>query len=119
VPGATLPPGEPPSGPVLAATAATADADTVRALVEAFQDGVRRAEDDAGPALPTPGRPRLSRRVPGANLAVTLAQTTPPASPPPGDPAEVRDLITDFEAGVARALREVGPDRRYEEDASR
>ncbi|WP_262282814.1 nitrate- and nitrite sensing domain-containing protein [Micromonospora sp. MA102] len=119
VPGATLPPGEPAPGPVVADTADTADAATVRALVEAFQDGVRRAEDDAAPAVPTPDRPRLSRRVPGANLAGSPAQTTPPASPPPGDPAEVRDLITDFEAGVARALREVGPDRRYEEDASR
>ncbi|WNM42361.1 nitrate- and nitrite sensing domain-containing protein [Micromonospora halotolerans] len=116
VPGANLPPGEPAPGPVVATTA---DAATVRALVEAFQDGVRRAEDDSTPAVATPGRPRLSRRVPGANLAAAPAQTTPPASPPPGDPAEVRDLITDFEAGVARALREVGPDRRYEEDASR
>ncbi|MFE9954810.1 nitrate- and nitrite sensing domain-containing protein [Micromonospora sp. NPDC005299] len=115
VPGANLPPAGPVAGPV---TAATTDPATVRALVEAFQDGVRRAENDAAPAVPTPGRPRLSQRVPGANLAVSPVRTVPPASPPPGDPAEVRDLITDFEAGVARALREVSPDR-YEEDASR
>ncbi|MET8838454.1 hypothetical protein ABZV78_31765, partial [Micromonospora sp. NPDC004540] len=112
VPGASLPPAGPVAG-------APADPATVRALVEAFQDGVRRAEDDAAPATPTPGRPRLSRRVPGANLAVSPVATAPPASPHPGDPAEVRDLITEFEAGVARALREVSPDRRYEEDPSR
>lgn len=116
VPGASLPAAGPAPGPV---TATTADPAAVRALVEAFQDGVRRAEDDTAPAVPTPGRPLLSRRVPGANLAVSPVRPAPPASPPPGDPAEVRDLITDFEAGVARALREVSPDRRYEEDASR
>ncbi|MFC4146534.1 nitrate- and nitrite sensing domain-containing protein [Micromonospora mangrovi] len=69
-------------------------------------------------AGPTPDRPRLSRRVPGANLAVA-----PPHAPAPhqhpGDPTEVRDLITQFEAGVARALREVSPDRRNEEGSSR
>ncbi|MFC0030833.1 nitrate- and nitrite sensing domain-containing protein [Micromonospora chaiyaphumensis] len=116
VPGASLPPAAPAAGPV---AAGTADAATVQALVEAFQDGVRRAEDDAAPAVPTPGRPRLSRRVPGANLAVSAERAAPPADPEPGDPAEVRDLITEFEAGVARALREVSPDRRYEEDPSR
>ncbi|MCI4063011.1 hypothetical protein MRQ36_10655 [Micromonospora sp. R77] len=74
--------------------------------------------DPAGPVEPTPERPRLSRRVPGANLTVT-APHAPPPSPHPGDPAEVRDLITQFEAGVARALREVSPDRRNEEGSSR
>ncbi|MEU4478273.1 ATP-binding protein [Micromonospora sp. NPDC023966] len=116
VPGASLPPAGPVAGPV---AGAPADPAVVRLLVEAFQDGVRRAEDDAAPAVPTPGRPPLSRRVPGANLAVSPVRTAPPPSPHPGDPAEVRDLITEFEAGVARALREVSPDRRYEEDPSR
>ncbi|MEU8421613.1 nitrate- and nitrite sensing domain-containing protein [Micromonospora sp. NPDC048835] len=79
----------------------------------------------AGPAVPRGGgstdaaaeQPRLSRRVPGANL------TAIPACQPPsthlGDPAEVRDLISEFEAGVARALREVSPDHRNEEGSSR
>ncbi|MGW5672613.1 sensor histidine kinase [Micromonospora sp. NPDC003776] len=116
VPGASLPPSGPAVGPV---DATTADPATVRALVEAFQDGVRRAEGDPGTAPPTPGRPRLSRRVPGANLAVSPFQAAPPTSPHPGDPGEVRNLITEFEAGVARALREVSPDHRYEEDPSR
>ncbi|MFG2110396.1 sensor histidine kinase [Micromonospora chersina] len=116
VPGASLPAAAPAAGLV---ADAPADPATVRALVEAFQDGVRRAEHDAAPAAPTPGRPPLSQRVPGANLAVTPVRTAPPASSHPGDPAEVRNLITEFEAGVARALREVSPDRRYEEDPSR
>jgi signal transduction histidine kinase len=116
VPGANLPQSGPAVGPV---DATRADPAAVRALVEEFQSGVQRAErgpagaDPAGPA-PTPDRPRLSRRVPGANLAVS-----PPAPPPPcqhpGDPAEVRNIINEFEAGVARALREVSPDRRNEE----
>ncbi|SCG53622.1 sensor histidine kinase [Micromonospora inositola] len=77
------------------------------------------AERSAAPVEPTPVRPRLSRRVPGANLAVAPSQA-PVASQHPGDPAEVRHLITEFEAGVARALREVGPDHhRHEEGSSR
>jgi hypothetical protein len=99
--------------------AATADPAAVRALAEAFRDGVRRDEGDAAPDRPTPDRPRLTRRVPGTNLIASPPQAAPPASPRPGDPAEVRNLITQFEAGVARALREVSPDRRNEEDASR
>ncbi|MEU7927217.1 nitrate- and nitrite sensing domain-containing protein [Micromonospora sp. NPDC049107] len=161
VPGASLSAAAAPSRPV---DATSADPDAARALVEAFQSGVRRAESSAPPAdgpggnwsmrtvtdpptsagptaadsgatvdLPTTpggfgptvadtggtnrGRPRLSRRVPGANL--TVSPPNPPASPQLGDPAEVRSLITDFEAGVARALREVSPDRRNEEGSSR
>ncbi|WP_410814537.1 nitrate- and nitrite sensing domain-containing protein [Micromonospora sp. 067-2] len=162
VPGANLPAAAAPVGPV---DATNADPAAARALVEAFQAGVRRAELSVPPApghpfgrwsmrtvdeppsgtevdpsvtvgLPatpgglgpvvagivgsagaTPGRPRLSRRVPGANLTVSPARQ--PASPNLGDPAEVRDLLTEFEAGVARALREVSPDRRNEEGSSR
>ncbi|MFC0008069.1 sensor histidine kinase [Micromonospora siamensis] len=66
-----------------------------------------------------PTRPRLSRRVPGANLAVSPHAAPPPVSSGPGDPAQVRDLITEFEAGVARALREVSPGPRNEEGSSR
>ncbi|WP_036373212.1 sensor histidine kinase [Micromonospora sp. ATCC 39149] len=73
----------------------------------------------APPAVASPpaDRPRLTRRVPGANLAVPPPRPTPPANP--GDPGEVRDLINQFEAGVARALREARPDRRYEEGSKR
>ncbi|MET8281202.1 nitrate- and nitrite sensing domain-containing protein [Micromonospora sp. NPDC005174] len=162
VPGASLPATAAPTRPV---DATSADPDAARALVEAFQSGVRRAESSVAPAagrpaehwsmrtvteppasaghtaadpsatvdLPaTPGglgpavadtggtahsRPRLSRRVPGANLTVSPPHR--PASPQLGDPTEVRALITEFEAGVARALREVSPDRRNEEGSSR
>ncbi|WP_343444783.1 nitrate- and nitrite sensing domain-containing protein [Micromonospora schwarzwaldensis] len=122
VPGANLPVGPPggPAGPVIGPLIAVPDDPAaVRALVEAFQDGVRRAEDDIDPAGPAHERPRLSRRVPGANLAVSAVPPAPPVSSDPGDPVEVRDLITDYEAGVARALREVSTDHRYEEDPSR
>ncbi|WP_200210758.1 sensor histidine kinase [Micromonospora coerulea] len=116
VPGASLPRTGPAVGPI---DATRADPSAVRALVEEFQSGVRRAEQSAPPTEPTPDRPRLSRRVPGANLTVAPAQA-PVTSPHPGDPTEVRRLITEFEAGVARALREVDPDHhRYEEGSSR
>ncbi|MGK5743121.1 sensor histidine kinase [Micromonospora sp. URMC 103] len=117
VPGANLPQGGPP--PVAAAGAA-ADPTAARALVEAVESGVRRATLDQ-PATADPGvrpaPPRLNRRVPGANL--TAAPPRQSLSPHPGDPAEVRDLITEFEAGVARALREVSPGRRNEEGSTR
>ncbi|WP_431942701.1 nitrate- and nitrite sensing domain-containing protein [Micromonospora marina] len=123
VPGANLP-AAPPAGPAGPATGGPligvpADPSSVRALVEAFQDGVRRAEGDVDQAPPVAERPRLSRRVPGANLSVSPAQSAPPTSSDPGDPVEVRNRISEFEAGVARALREVSTDRRYEEDPSR
>ncbi|MFJ1538454.1 nitrate- and nitrite sensing domain-containing protein [Micromonospora chalcea] len=123
VPGANLPAPAPaaPAGPATGGPliGVPADPASVRALVEAFQDGVRRAEGHGAPVPPAAERPRLSRRVPGANLAATPAQSTPPASSDPGDPVEVRNLVNEFEAGVARALREVSPDRHYEEDPSR
>ncbi|WBC02621.1 nitrate- and nitrite sensing domain-containing protein [Micromonospora sp. WMMA1976] len=123
VPGANLP-AAPPAGPAAPATGGPligvpADPSSVRALVEAFQDGVRRAEGAVDPTPPATERPRLSRRVPGANLSVSPAQSAPPTSSDPGDPVEVRNRISEFEAGVARALREVSTDRRYEEDPSR
>ncbi|MBM7491224.1 signal transduction histidine kinase [Micromonospora luteifusca] len=132
VPGASLHAAAPPIRPV---DATGADPAAARALVEAFQAGVRRAElntvdlpstpggvgplvaANAGLANGTPDRPRLIRRVPGANLAAVPA--CQPLSTHLGDPAEVRNLITEFEAGVARALREVSPDRRNEEGSSR
>ncbi|MEH0934281.1 sensor histidine kinase [Micromonospora psammae] len=119
VPGASLPATAPPTGTV---DASGADPEAARALVEQFQSGVRRAEQDQPSGRPvdlaaTSDRPRLSRRVPGANLSVSPARPVT-TSPHPGDPAEVRDLITDFEAGVARALREVRPDHRQDEEGS-
>ncbi|WFE95050.1 nitrate- and nitrite sensing domain-containing protein [Micromonospora sp. WMMD987] len=116
VPGASLPRTAPVLGPV---DATHADPAAARALVEQFQSGVQRAEQ-AAPAVDHPAEPatpRLTRRIPGANLTVS-----PPRQPPsqhPGDPGEVRDLINAFETGVARALREVRTDRRTEEGTTR
>jgi hypothetical protein len=61
--------------------------------------------------------PRLTRRIPGANLTVSPPRQAP--SENPGDPGEVRDLINAFETGVARALREVRTDHRTEEGTTR
>nr|MDT0660241.1 nitrate- and nitrite sensing domain-containing protein [Micromonospora sp. DSM 115978] len=72
------------------------------------------------PSSAAPGPGMLNRRVPGANLSVP-APARPnhsPARTRPADPDEVRDLITQFESGVARALTEVSPDHRHEEGRS-
>ncbi|SCG61641.1 nitrate- and nitrite sensing domain-containing protein [Micromonospora halophytica] len=118
VPGASLPPAGAAVGPV---NATFADPEAARALVEQFESGVRRAEQ-SGPGRAdglgaTAGRPRLSRRVPGANLAVTPPRAAPVVSNPQ-DPTEVRDRITEFEAGVARALREVSTDHRNDQEGT-
>ncbi|MEU1607338.1 sensor histidine kinase [Micromonospora matsumotoense] len=116
VPGASLPHTAPAVGPV---DGTRADPAAARALVEQFQSGVQRAEQARPATAPPvdPATPRLTRRIPGANLTVS-----PPRQPPsqhPGDPGEVRDLINAFETGVARALREVRPDHRTEEGTTR
>ncbi|WP_433530117.1 ATP-binding protein [Micromonospora sp. CA-263727] len=121
VPGASLPRTGPRVGPV---DATSADPTAARALVEQFESGVRRAEQTRAETTARPigtaplgSRTQLTRRVPGANLVVP-----PPRQPPAqnlGDPAEVRDLLNAFETGVARALRDVRPDRSNEEGTSR
>ncbi|WP_433388120.1 nitrate- and nitrite sensing domain-containing protein [Micromonospora sp. KLBMP9576] len=117
VPGAALPPAGPPVRPPTTAPAADTGADpaAARALVEAVESGVRRAELGRAPA--GAAVTRLNRRVPGANLTVMPARQ--PDSPSLGKPDEVRALLTEFEAGVARAQREVSQDHRYEEETSR
>ncbi|MEV6705480.1 histidine kinase, partial [Micromonospora wenchangensis] len=120
-PGASLPRTAPVVGPV---DGSRADPEAARALVEQFQSGVHRAEQ-AGPTAPpaaarppaAPAVPRLTRRIPGANLTVSPPRQAP--SENPGDPGEVRDLINAFETGVARALREVRTDHRTEEGTTR
>ncbi|MEO3928202.1 nitrate- and nitrite sensing domain-containing protein [Micromonosporaceae bacterium B7E4] len=70
----------------------------------------------------TDAPPRLNRRVPGANLSIPLP-TTPlgqaPAIAGPGDPDKVRELMMQFESGVARALSEVRTEQRHEEGTPR
>jgi signal transduction histidine kinase len=137
VPGAQMPVGSSPEStlqqrpvPQSAPPPAPVDANAARALVEEFEAGVQRAEfQQAGhetPFVPGSGEaakvngssgPRpLSKRVPGASL---------PAQPRHGhqesygagigaerrtrDPAAARDVVEQFESGVARALREVRP----------
>ncbi|GAA2654692.1 sensor histidine kinase [Paractinoplanes durhamensis] len=104
IPGARLPAGTsaevPSREPVLADAAAALE------VVEAFEDGVRRALNVVAPAPPGEIR-ALSRRVPGATLPAS------PSSPRRSivdvaaveqDPDEARSLVEQFESGVARAL---------------
>ncbi|NLU77279.1 sensor histidine kinase [Micromonospora sp. HNM0581] len=109
VPGASLPRTAPKAIPL---DTTGVDPSAARAAVEAFESGVRRAEQSQAVAMPQPvvppappGLSQLSRRVPGANLIEQLPPQ--PLAQDPGDPAEVRDRITAFESGVARALRDV------------
>lgn len=130
VPGAHLPadpsphparPGEPAGNP-----------EAARALIEDFEAGVRRALNEASgnatvdgtpvtPAVDHPMSPAaapLVRRVPGATLRPPPARSgnRPPVDNRPPDPQQARDLVEQFEAGVLRALREVGPDHRHEQE---
>ena len=90
------------------------DALAARDLVEAIEAGVSRAKWDVIEAdlaaPPSAGHQPLARRTPGATLPVTgPTNPTPPAPPAkPLDPDEARDLIEQFEYGVALALRETG-----------
>jgi hypothetical protein len=142
VPGAQLPTDVSPAAPV--PTPGPAEAAAAQALVEDFEAGVRRALDqdvapplpaEAGgppvrPVSPAPGiddsparspsmRPAtiLSRRVPGATLDPTPAgrPSQSAANQRPADPNEARDLVEQFEAGIARALREVRSTHQHEE----
>ncbi|MBF9129123.1 nitrate- and nitrite sensing domain-containing protein [Plantactinospora sp. S1510] len=69
--------------------------------------------------------PQLNRRVPGANLSIPAPATPHGQAPPttatatPDDPDRVRELIMQFESGVARALNEVRSDNRHEEGTPR
>jgi signal transduction histidine kinase len=80
-----------------------------------------RAEAPVRPPIRSGASP-LTRRIPGQSLG---AQELMPrrdrhqASSQPDDPDEVRNLITQFESGVARALSEVRTDHRQEEGTPR
>jgi hypothetical protein len=91
-------------------------------LIEEFEAGVRRALSEAShpsivDASGTPVSHTLTRRVPGATLHSSPVQSGwPPADQPPPDPEQARRLVEEFEAGVTRALREVGSDHRHEQE---
>lgn len=112
VPGTQLPAEVGPSPAIASPT--PGDASVARDLVEAFEAGVSRAHWDVIEAdLATPpsaGHAPLARRVPGATLpAAPQKPSAPPAATRPMDPDEARDLIEQFEYGVALALNEVRP----------
>jgi hypothetical protein len=110
VPGHQLPA---ETGATFAATAPSAeDAEAARQAFEAFEAGVSRAEwetiETEMSSPPAAGHPPLARRVPGASLPVSEPMNpTPVASPQqPLDPDAARDLIEQFEHGVAMAMHE-------------
>jgi hypothetical protein len=121
---------------------AAADAMAALDLVEAFESGVRRAQD-AATALVTPSpwgaeppsdrwvddsvapvsAPRalpgaegrsLNRRVPGATLSPLESSPRRPVGRPAieQDPDEARRLVEQFESGVARAIHDASPRNR-------
>ncbi|MFK3985040.1 nitrate- and nitrite sensing domain-containing protein [Micromonospora sp. NPDC050397] len=115
-----------------------ADPSVVRALIEEFEAGVRRAHRQQPATPPATGAAartvtpevapvgvapvQLTRRVPGSNLDMPGPSVRRDRHRPnsrPDDPDAVRDLVTQFEAGVARALSEVRTDHRHEEETPR
>jgi hypothetical protein len=103
---------------------AVADAVAAQDFVEAFESGVRRAQDAAAalvtpspvaPEPPSDVRPddraevrSLNRRVPGATLSSLESSPRRTVGPPvvEQDPDEARSLVEQFESGVARALHD-------------
>ena len=114
VPGSQLPE---ETGPRLAATPPSADdALAAREAFEAFEAGVSRAQWDVIEAdmssPPAAGHSPLARRVPGASLPPVTGtmNPTPVASPTePLDPDAARQMVEQFEHGVAMALNETQP----------
>ena len=118
VPGTQLPADTGTRLPSVMPTAGAAEA--ARAAVEAFENGVSRAQwaelahspslqDIEAGVSPAPvGEQTLTRRVPGATLPPP--QADPPAGPArPLDPDQARALVEQFEYGVELALRETQP----------
>ena len=89
-----------------------------------FQSGVQRAERqapaDRAPAADPGDTRRLTRRMPGATLDAGPDRLGNRRQPAPGrSRTRSRDLVEQFEAGVARALREVRTDHQHEEGTTR
>lgn len=123
VPGAQLP--VETTAAVPAPAPAAVDPAAAQDLVEAFESGVRRAQAAAGrlaapsafasAPVPVPAaRPddaeirSLNRRVPGATLSSLELSPHRAIGPPAAeqDPDEARNLVEQFESGVARALQD-------------
>jgi signal transduction histidine kinase len=142
VPGAKLPTDGTAESAPTSAPPSPADPAAARALVEEFEAGVRYAERQVrggaipgarpvpvngsangktatdstsrGTATAAPGRP-LSRRQPGATLDDQAVSTERQTSDQPLDPEAARDLVQQFESGVARAIRQISAGLRDEE----
>jgi hypothetical protein len=113
VPGGQLPAD---TGTRLESSRPSADeAQSARAVLEAFEEGVSRAHWDVIEAdmssPPAAGHSPLARRVPGATLPPTESPKADPPAPRGGrlDPDAARALVEQFEHGVALALRETQP----------
>ena len=113
VPGAQLP--EATTTPVSDHVPVVADAVAAQDFVEAFESGVRSAQDAATREAGTSARPAdaaetqsLHRRVPGATLSPLESAPLRAAGGPAveHDPDEARNLVEQFESGVARALHD-------------
>ncbi|MFY1633806.1 nitrate- and nitrite sensing domain-containing protein [Solwaraspora sp. WMMB335] len=116
VPGAQHPVGTGPAPQVGTGPAAAGDRTgqpagdpaTARALVEEFEAGVRRAQDQVARDAAGTGSIRLTQRVPGASLP-----DPPPAArngahqPWPPDPQAAKNALDEFETGVRQALTEI------------
>jgi signal transduction histidine kinase len=112
VPGTQLP--AEPTTRLPAAPPTPDDALAAREAFAAFEDGVSRAQWDVieqeMSSPPAAGHPPLTRRVPGATLPAGEPRPVPPAAPArPLDPEAARELMEQFEYGVARALNETQP----------
>ncbi|SNT61855.1 Signal transduction histidine kinase [Asanoa hainanensis] len=73
------------------------------------------AASTKGEAAPS-GRP-LNRRQPGATLDDQAPPSERPASDQPPDPIAARDLVQQFESGVARAMRQISAGPGDEEES--
>lgn len=128
VPGRQLPTG--PERIVPQAPPTPGDAHAARDMIEQFEAGVRLASEHTGaafapapppsappagpapapapaPAVPVPTQRPLRRRTPGAALNGMDRPARPPAADATvHDPDTVRNLVEQFETGVARALRD-------------
>lgn len=98
--------------PVATGPAAVSDAPSdpvaARALMEEFEAGVRRAQQQVAQSPAGAGSTQLTQRVPGASLPETPPATlagTRRAWPP--DPQAAKDSLDEFETGVQRALLEI------------
>ncbi|WP_326555262.1 ATP-binding protein [Micromonospora sp. NBC_01813] len=107
------------TGPA-AVSNAPADPAAARALLEEFEAGVRRAQQQVAQEPMGAGAAQLIQRVPGASLP-----ETPPTAPAgarrpwPPDPQAAKDSLDEFETGVQQALTEMTAHPQQQDEGSR